>query len=35
VWVLTDEANRSAMAMYARAEFQRRGLGEAMLELAL
>ena len=35
VWVLTDEANRSAMAMYARAGFQRRGLGEAMLELAV
>jgi ribosomal protein S18 acetylase RimI-like enzyme len=35
VWVLTDEANRSAMAMYARAGFQRRGLGEAMMELAL
>jgi ribosomal protein S18 acetylase RimI-like enzyme len=35
VWVLTDEANRSAIAMYAHAGFQRRGLGEAMLELAL
>jgi ribosomal protein S18 acetylase RimI-like enzyme len=35
VWVLTDVANRSAIAMYAHAGFQRRGLGEVMLELAL
>lgn len=35
VWVLTHDANRSALAMYAHAGFQRCGSGEVMLELAL
>jgi ribosomal protein S18 acetylase RimI-like enzyme len=35
VWVLTNERNHSAMAMYAHVGFQRCGRGEVMLEIAL
>jgi ribosomal protein S18 acetylase RimI-like enzyme len=35
VWVLTDEANQPALAIYSRCGLRRLGTGEVMLELAL
>jgi GNAT superfamily N-acetyltransferase len=35
IWVLTNESNKGAMAMYAHAGLQRRNVGDVMLELAL
>ena len=35
IWVLTNESNKAAMAMYANAGLQRRNVGDVCLELAL